>query len=270
MGVRAAPALLFVHGLSGSLAELARAHPPLRRATIASSRSTCPASGTRPMPPWEISIEAYGRLLARLLRRGRASATAPWSATRWAASSPPRPRSPSRTGSRSWCWSPRPGSRMRGMRTRAGRGRRRGWPRPPRRSLLRLQERGAAPTAAALTRPSRGSSQQPERLRTELLWEQFHDGAGTPGLPAGRPGRWSATTSSTGSSEVEVPTLIVWGRNDRIVPPSDAARLRPRLRNSRTVIFDRHRPLPAARAPGALQPPAGDVPGGPSSTPSAA
>jgi pimeloyl-ACP methyl ester carboxylesterase len=48
---------------------------------------------------------------------------------------------------------------------------------------------------------------------------------------------------------VEVPTLIVWGRNDRVVPPQDAAGFGERLRNSQTVIFDDTGHLPQLERP---------------------
>jgi pimeloyl-ACP methyl ester carboxylesterase len=100
---------------------------------------------------------------------------------------------------------------------------------------LRWQER-------ALLRPGlrRLAFQQivrhPLRLRRELLLEQFVHGAAKPGfLPA--------LTGLAGYhmldrlDEVELPTLIVWGREDRIVPSQDAAEYARRLRNSRTVIL---------------------------------
>ena len=49
--------------------------------------------------------------------------------------------------------------------------------------------------------------------------------------------------------EVEVPTLIVWGRNDNVVPPADALEYGRRLRNSRTVIFDDTGHVPMAERP---------------------
>jgi pimeloyl-ACP methyl ester carboxylesterase len=49
--------------------------------------------------------------------------------------------------------------------------------------------------------------------------------------------------------DVEVPTLIVWGRNDHVVPPNDAVGYGRRLRNSRTVIFDKTGHLPMAERP---------------------
>jgi pimeloyl-ACP methyl ester carboxylesterase len=76
----------------------------------------------------------------------------------------------------------------------------------------------------------------PLRLRRELLWEQFHHGAAKPGfLPS--------MVSLAGYDfldrleDVGEPALIVWGREDRIVPSTDAAGYAQRLRNSTTVIF---------------------------------
>ena len=71
----------------------------------------------------------------------------------------------------------------------------------------------------------------------------------------GRPGFLPAVQGLVGYdildqlTEVEVPTLIVWGRNDRVVPPQDAVGFGQRLRNSRTVIFDDTGHLPQLERP---------------------
>lgn len=88
----------------------------------------------------------------------------------------------------------------------------------------------------------------PLRLRSELLWEFFQGGM-----------RADAFADALGSlagyeildrlEEVEAPTLIVWGRNDRVVPPRDAAEFARRLRNSETVIFDDCGHVPQAERP---------------------
>jgi pimeloyl-ACP methyl ester carboxylesterase len=78
----------------------------------------------------------------------------------------------------------------------------------------------------------------PLKLRTELLWEFVYSGPGTDGfLPAlsGLIG-YDFLDRLEG---IETPTLIVWGRNDRVVPPADSAGYGNRLRNSRTTIYDR-------------------------------
>jgi pimeloyl-ACP methyl ester carboxylesterase len=78
----------------------------------------------------------------------------------------------------------------------------------------------------------------PSKLRYELLYEFVHSGPGTDGfLPAIRGMVGYDFLDSL--EEVELPTLIVWGRNDRVVPPADSAGYGNRLRNSRTVIYDR-------------------------------
>jgi pimeloyl-ACP methyl ester carboxylesterase len=83
----------------------------------------------------------------------------------------------------------------------------------------------------------RGLARHPERLRLELLWEFFEGGTRGDGFA-------DALTSLAGYDildrleEVELQTLIVWGRNDYVVPPADAAQYARRLHNSTTVIFD--------------------------------
>jgi pimeloyl-ACP methyl ester carboxylesterase len=78
----------------------------------------------------------------------------------------------------------------------------------------------------------------PLKLRTELLWEFAYNGPGTEGfLPA--------VAGLTGYDfldrleGIETPTMLVWGRNDHIVPPADSAGYGDRLRNSRLAIYDR-------------------------------
>jgi 2-hydroxy-6-oxonona-2,4-dienedioate hydrolase len=77
----------------------------------------------------------------------------------------------------------------------------------------------------------------PSSLRREVLWENV--------VPAFQSsGYFDAMRNLVGYDirgrleEIGVPTLIVWGRNDRVVPPADAGEFARRLRNSTTVIFD--------------------------------
>jgi pimeloyl-ACP methyl ester carboxylesterase len=87
----------------------------------------------------------------------------------------------------------------------------------------------------------------PLKLRPELLWE-FASGAGKEGvLPAVRGMIGYDFLDRLGT--VETPTLIVWGRNDRIVPPADSSGYGERLRNSRTAIYDRCGHCPMAERP---------------------
>jgi pimeloyl-ACP methyl ester carboxylesterase len=46
-----------------------------------------------------------------------------------------------------------------------------------------------------------------------------------------------------------VPTLIVWGLQDHVVPPADALGFRERLKRSRLEVFDRCGHVPMAERP---------------------
>jgi pimeloyl-ACP methyl ester carboxylesterase len=113
--------------------------------------------------------------------------------------------------------------------------------------LLSFQERG-------LLRPRvrqwafRMLFHYPNRLRRELIWEFFTNGAGKPGFLPAIAGLVGYDILDR-LEEVELPTLIVWGRNDRIVSPGDALGYGQRLHNSSTVIFDRTGHVPMAERP---------------------
>ena len=113
--------------------------------------------------------------------------------------------------------------------------------------ILNLQERG-------LRRPRlrvwafQMIFDRPDLLRPELLWEFFHNGAGTDGfLPALV--NLAGYDFHDRLAEVEAPTLIVWGRDDRIVPSPDAIEYGRLLRNSSTLIFDETGHVPMAERP---------------------
>jgi pimeloyl-ACP methyl ester carboxylesterase len=77
----------------------------------------------------------------------------------------------------------------------------------------------------------------PLKLRNELIYEFIHNGPGTEGfLPAVR--GLTGYDFLDRLEEVELPALIVWGRNDHVVPPADSHGYGQRLRNSRTTIYD--------------------------------
>jgi pimeloyl-ACP methyl ester carboxylesterase len=88
----------------------------------------------------------------------------------------------------------------------------------------------------------------PHRLRPELLWEFAHGAMDAPAfLPA--LGALIGYDFHDRLERVRVPTLIVWGRDDRIVPSADAPEFGRRLRNSSTVIFADCGHLPMAERP---------------------
>lgn len=89
---------------------------------------------------------------------------------------------------------------------------------------------------------------RPEQIRPELLWEFFQGGMRAEAFG-------DALTALAGYDildrleEVEMPTLITWGRNDNVVPPGDALEYGRLLHNSRTVIFDECGHVPMAERP---------------------
>ena len=248
--------IVFVHGLSGSWQNWLENIPHFagRHRVLAID---LPGFGHSPMPEWEISIERYGRLLHHFCDAlgvrdcavvgnsmgGFISAEA-------ASAEPGRFEKlvlVSAAGVSHARLRRQPAETLARMATAAA----------P--LLLRLQERG-------LRRPRvrwatfKGLFQHPESLRRELLLETFHNGAGRPGfLPAvqGLVGlRHPRPADRGGGADA-----------DRLGPkrPRGAAAGRGRLRRAPAQLADRdlrrHRPPATARAAGALQPPAGDVPG---------
>jgi pimeloyl-ACP methyl ester carboxylesterase len=229
----ASPTLLFVHGLSGSwqnwLENLPHFAPTHRVVAL-----DLPGFGHSPLPSWPISIERYGRLVhdfCDALGIGDCAivgnSMGGFIAAEAAAAEPDRFEKlvlVSAAGVSSARLRRRPAETVARMATGSA----------P--LLLRLQERG-------MRRPRlryatfKGLFQHPELLRRELLLEQFHNGAGRPGFLPAVQGLVGYEILDQ-LDDVDVATLIVWGRKDHIVPPQDAVDYGHHLRNSRTVIFD--------------------------------
>jgi pimeloyl-ACP methyl ester carboxylesterase len=78
----------------------------------------------------------------------------------------------------------------------------------------------------------------PNRLRPELLWETIEPSLRAPGFaPAIRAiGRYDGRSRV---SQVALPTLVAWGRNDQIVPVRDAYRYHREIPGSQLEIFER-------------------------------
>ena len=51
--------------------------------------------------------------------------------------------------------------------------------------------------------------------------------------------RWWTRPYEASLKSIRAPTLIVWGRNDTIVPVSDAYRYQDRIRNSELAIIEK-------------------------------
>jgi pimeloyl-ACP methyl ester carboxylesterase len=93
-----------------------------------------------------------------------------------------------------------------------------------------------------------GVIHEPERLAPALLQEQMEPGLSSVGLA-------DALASMVGYDtrerlrEIEVPTLIVWGRNDRLVPLRAAYAYQRRIPHARLEILDRAGHIPMLERP---------------------
>ncbi|MGI9020112.1 MAG: alpha/beta fold hydrolase [Solirubrobacterales bacterium] len=236
--------LLFVHGLSGSWQNWLEQLPAFA-ATHRVVALDLPGFGGSPMPEWEISVEAYGRLLHDFCESAGIERCAVIGSSMGGFIAAEAVSSEQERFERLVLVSAAGVSHAE-------------WRKEPAEALGRVAA-AAAPMALAwqkraLRRPGlrrlafRQLVHWPLRIRRELLWEQFAHGAAKPGfLPALR--------SLVGYDlldrleQVELPALIVWGREDRIVPSEDAAGYARRLRNSQTVIMAETGHLPQLERP---------------------
>jgi pimeloyl-ACP methyl ester carboxylesterase len=239
------PPALFVHGLSGAWQNWLENIPHFAR-THRVIAIDLPGFGASPMPPWEISIPAYGRFLRDFCERlgiERCSlignSMGGFIATEVSITEPERVDELVLVSAAGITWA----------RAR----------REPATMLARIG-RAAAPLAlrwhmSGIRRPHlrrrafQGVYFDPGGLRREALWENI--------VPALRsPGYFDAMTTLVGYDirdrleEIEVPALIVWGRNDRVVPvPAALAYRRLIGENAELVIFDRCGHVPQIERP---------------------
>jgi pimeloyl-ACP methyl ester carboxylesterase len=237
--------LLFVHGLSGAWQNWLENIPRFARSHRVIALDL-PGFGSSPMPPWEISIPAYGRFLRDFCERvgiDRCSlvgnSMGGFIATEFAISEPERVDDLVLVSAAGITWA----------RAR----------REPATMLARVGQ-AAAPLAlrlqtSGIRRPRlrkaafQGVFFDPDGLRREMLWENF--------VPAMKsPGYFDAMTNLVGYDirhrleEIAVPTLIVWGRNDRVVPVPAAFSYKKRIGdNAELVIFDECGHVPQIERP---------------------
>jgi pimeloyl-ACP methyl ester carboxylesterase len=236
--------VVFVHGLSGSWQNWLENIPHFARSHRVVALDL-PGFGHSPLPPWRISIESYGHLLHNLCEAlGIGDCAVVGNSMGGFVCAEAASAQPERF-EKLVLVSAAGVSHARMRRRPAETAARMGAATAP--LALKLQESG-------LRRPRLRSTlfaglfHHPDRLRRELLFEQFHNGAGRPGLVPAVQGLVGYDILDR-LEDVEVPTLIVWGRNDRVVPAQDAIGFGRRLRNSRTVIFDDTGHLPQLERP---------------------
>ena len=243
MGPGGGKALLLVHGLSGAWQNWLENIPHFAREHRVVAMDL-PGFGESPMPDWELSVEAYGRFVHELCDAlGIHTATIVGNSMGGFIAAEAATENPARF-EKLVLASAAGISHARMRRQPAEVAARMGIAAAP--LILKLAEN--AIRRPRVRRIFGGLFYAPERMRPELLWEFFHHGTGKPGvLPAVR--GLVGYDILNRLEDVEVPTLIVWGRNDHVVPPHDAIGYSKRLRNSRTVIFDRTGHVPMAERP---------------------
>ena len=239
------PPLLLVHGLSGSWQNWLENIPHFAR-THRVIAPDLPGFGASPMPPWEITIPAYGRFVRDLCERlgvDRAAivgnSMGGFIATEVAVAEPDRIEKlvlVSAAGI-TWARARREPAAVFGRMVRAS---------TP--LALRFQ------TGVGMLRPRarqfsfRGVFHNPNGLRRELLWENL-----VPALQS--PGYFDAFINLVGYDirdrleGIKDPTLIVWGRNDRVVPVPAAFSYQRRIPNSRLEVFDQTGHVPMLERP---------------------
>jgi pimeloyl-ACP methyl ester carboxylesterase len=239
------PPLLFVHGLSGCWQNWLENIPQFAR-THRVVALDLPGFGASPMPPWEISIPAYGRFLRDFCERLgifrcslAGNSMGGFIATEVAISEPERVDDlvlVSAAGI-TWARARREPTAMLGRIGRAA-------------GPLLLRVNMAGIRRARLRKTAfQGVFYDPLSLRREALWENL--------VPAMKsPGYFDAMTNLVGYDirhrleEIGVPTLIVWGRNDRVVPVPAALAYQKRIGdNAELVIFDRCGHVPQIERP---------------------
>lgn len=237
--------ILFVHGLAGCWRNWLE-NLPFAARTHRAIAIDLPGFGDSPSPSWEISMPAYGRLLREFCERlgiDRVAAVVGNSmggfvATEAAIAEPDLFDRLVLVSAAGISFAEAKGRRTRAIARSVGaaapllRGDRRVW----------------------LTRPGGRMfafgrvMRNPAKLRPELLAEQTRPGLSAPGFA-------EAMISIAGYDtrerlpEIEIPTLIVWGLNDRVVPVEAALGYNRLIPRSHLELFERTGHVPQLERP---------------------
>jgi pimeloyl-ACP methyl ester carboxylesterase len=238
------PPLLLIHGLGGSWPNWLENIPHFAR-TRRVIALDLPGFGQSPMPGWEISIHSYGGLVNAFCA---------------ALGIGPLPLVGNSMGGfiAAEVAVSQPTSVERLVLVSAAGVSHARMAKAPAETVGRMA-RAAAPLALryreqALRRPKlrnrivRQLFFRPAELPRELIWEIVHGGIRAPGLVAAI-GGLAGYDILDRLEDVAIPTLIVWGRNDLVVPVSDGLEYARLIRGSRLEIFDRCGHLPMAEHP---------------------
>jgi pimeloyl-ACP methyl ester carboxylesterase len=240
----AGPPIVFVHGLAGcwqnwleNIPHFARDHRVIAL--------DLPGFGDSPMPPWDISIANYGRLLDEFCRELNVHSSAlvgnsmgGFIAAESAIAQPEwveRLVLVSAAGISTVHIRREPAEALARLMAASA----------P--LMVRIRERGMRRWRLRYAL-FRNVFHAPQRLRPELVWEFAHGAQDAPGfLPA--LGALLGYDFQDRLERVRVPTLIVWGRDDRVIRAADALEFERYLIDSRLVIFDHCGHVPMAERP---------------------
>jgi pimeloyl-ACP methyl ester carboxylesterase len=239
------PPILFVHGLSGCWQNWLENLPHFGRAHRAIALDL-PGFGSSPMPSWPIDMPAYGRMLhdfCEKLGLDRCAALVGNSMGGF-------------IGTESVIEQPERFERL-VLVAAAGVTYARAHEDPV--AMFARLGQMAGPAVSrfnriGLVRPRarrlafRGVFHYPERLRPELLWEQVEPAMRSPGFADALRALMGYDTRER-LPEIEIPTMVVWGFNDRLTPVRAALNYRRRIPGSRLEIFDRTGHVPQLERP---------------------
>jgi pimeloyl-ACP methyl ester carboxylesterase len=238
------PPLVLIHGLGGCWENWLENIPQLSRSHRVIALDL-PGFGDSPMPGWEVTIPAYGSLV---------------NAFCGALETGPVPLVGNSMGGfiAAEVTVSEPASVQKLVLVSAAGVSHARMRREPAETVGRMT-RAAAPLALryqerALRRPRLRNRMvrqlffRPRELPRELIWEIVQGGMHAPGLVA-------AIRALAGYDfldrldDVAIPTLVVWGRNDLIVPASDGVEYARRIGGAELEVFDRCGHLPMAEHP---------------------
>jgi pimeloyl-ACP methyl ester carboxylesterase len=236
--------IVFVHGLSGCWQNWLETLPHFGRSQRAIALDL-PGCGSSPMPSWPIDIPAYGRMLHDFCEKlGVENATVVGNSMGGFIAAEAVTTGPSRFSrlvlvsaagilntwnpegratATAWAWkafSPRVAQTARQIVSR------------PRSRRLMLEP----------------FMRYPNRLRADLLWEQLNGGARCPAFgDALRATIRHDIRERLG--QIEIPTLVLGGLSDRVIPVAAAVSYHRRIPHSRLEIFERTGHVPQLERP---------------------
>lgn len=237
--------ILFVHGLAGCWRNWLENLPHFGR-THRAIALDLPGFGDSPMPSWEIQISAYGRLIHDFCEKLGIERVAAlvgnsmggFASTEAVVEQPSRFERLILVSAAGISFAERRGRRVK--------------------AFTRTFEATVPFLARAerfwLTRP--GTRQlafgslvrYPNQLKVELLAELMDPDLRSPGFPAAMRANAGYDTRHR-LPEIEIPTMIVWGLSDRIVPVEAAIGYHRLIKGSRLEIFERTGHLPQLERP---------------------